>query len=153
MSHHHQQHFHKAAPHKSYTANQFLPHHSNPHSLGAPRVRISAELTKVFAGPENHHGANHQHFRVKVTQVLKFEGGQADLVGQELFVALRFGDGEGLSAPIADLQVGQPIEIQGEYISAAEAYPTEDNADPILPVLHFTHHPLGYVRYHDETYS
>ena len=53
----------------------------------------------------------------------------------------------------ADLKAGEPIELQGEYIPIASAYPTDDNSDPVLPVLHFTHHPVGYVMYKGVHYS
>ena len=137
----------------SYRANVILPHHRFVHSLGAPLACVQGTISRVFDGPENHNGANHQQFDVTITSVLKFEGGSANLVGTQVFVAVRFGDGEGLSQEIPGLAVGQPIELQGEYISVASAYPTEDNNDPVLPVLHFTHHPVGYVKYQGEYYS
>ena len=82
-----------------------------------------------------------------------FSAHGAIFVGTEVFLAVRFGDNEGLAQEIPGLQAGQPIEAQGEYISEATAYPTEDNSNPILPVLHFTHHPVGYVLYHGQYYS
>ncbi|MDL2409460.1 hypothetical protein PY650_28270 [Rhizobium calliandrae] len=111
-------------------ANRILPYHRFSHSLGAPLTRVQG--TRVFAAPENHHGANHQHFTVLIETVLEFEG---------------------LDHEIADLQEGRPIELQGEYIESGDAYPTEDNRDPVLPVLHFTHHPVGYVLYEGVHYS
>jgi hypothetical protein len=137
----------------SNRADQILPHHRYVHSIGAPLACIQGTISRVFASPGNHHGANHQHFVVKIDKVVKFEGGNANLVGTEVFLAVRFGDNEGLAQEIPGLQAGQPIEAQGEYISEASAYPTEDNSNPILPVLHFTHHPVGYVLYHGQYYS
>ncbi|CAD6549753.1 hypothetical protein LMG28727_05031 [Paraburkholderia kirstenboschensis] len=137
----------------SNRATQILPHHRYVHSLGAPLACVQGTVSKVFASPDNHHGANHQHLIVKIDQVLKFDGGTQNLVGTEVFVAIRFGDNEGLSEEIPGLQAGQPIEVQGEYIPEASAYPTDDNSDPVLPVLHFTHHPVGYVRYAGQYYS
>lgn len=134
-------------------ATQILPHHRFVYSLGGPLACVQGTIVKVFASPENHHGANHQHFVIKIDQVLKFEGGVQNLVGTEVFVAVRFGDNEGLAQEIPGLQAGQPIEAQGEYIPEASAYPTADNVDPVLPVLHFTHHPVGYVKYEGQYYS
>jgi hypothetical protein len=134
-------------------ATQILPHHRFVYSLGAPLACVQGTIVKVFASPENHHGANHQHFVIKIDQVLKFEGGVQNLVGTEVFVAVRFGDNEGLAQEIPGLQTGQPIEAQGEYIPEASAYPTADNSDPVLPVLHFAHHPVGYVKYEGQYYS
>lgn len=134
-------------------ADRILPHHRFSQSLGAPLARVEGTIAHVFAGPESHHGANHQHFTVKIDKVLRFDGGDQDITGQTVFIAVRFGDTEGLDREIGGLEEGKPIEIQGEYISAGEAYPTEDNADPVLPVIHFTHHPVGYVSYDGEYYS
>jgi hypothetical protein len=66
---------------------------------------------------------------------------------------VRFGDNEGLDHEIDGLASGHPIEVQGEYIDLGPAYPTEDNTNPVLPVLHFTHHPVGYMLYEGEYYS
>lgn len=68
-------------------------------------------------------------------------------------MAVRFGDSEGLDAEIPDLTVGNPIEIQGEYIDVAGVYPTQDNENPVLPVLHYTHHPVGFLKYEGTYYS
>ncbi len=136
----------------SIRANTILTHHRFSHSLGAPLARVRGVIAKVFPAPENHHGANHEHFTVKITDVLKFVGSDEDISGQTVFIAVRFGDSEGLDQQIDGLEAGNDIEVQGEYISSAEAYPTEDN-NPPLPVIHFTHHPVGYVLYRGEHYS
>jgi len=146
MSHHH--------PHNRATT--ILPHHRFGHSLGAPLIHCEATVSKVFAGPENHGGANHQHFDVTITKVLTLDGAAFDadtLLNTQAFVAVRFGDMEGLDAEIEDLIENTPIELQGEYIAVSEAYPTQDNADPKLPVIHFTHHPIGFVVYEGKHYS
>lgn len=137
----------------SFRANTILPHHRFTRSLGAPLARVQGTVVKVFDGPENHHGANHQHFTVQIEKVLRFDGGSEDIAGQTVFVAVRFGDNEGLDHEIEGLAAGRPIELQGEYIGSGDAYPTEDNTNPVLPVLHFTHHPVGYVLYQGEHYS
>ncbi|MEZ0605604.1 hypothetical protein ACAX43_26050 [Paraburkholderia sp. IW21] len=137
----------------SNRATQILFHHRFAHSLGAPLACVQGTISKVFASPDNHHGANHQQFVIKIDKVVKFEGGTQNLVGTDVFVAVRFGDSEGLTQEIPGLQVGQPIEAQGEYIPEASAYPTADNDNPVLPVLHFTHHPVGYVLYQGQYYS
>ncbi len=140
-----------------HRANVILPHHSFQQSLGAPLAHVQGTVVKIYAGPENHHGANHQHFDVKIEQVLSLQGADfsADsLVGSTVFVAVRFGDNEGLNHEIEDLSENTPIELQGEYITAGEAYKTEDNdTTPPLPVLHFTHHPVGFVIYDNQHYS
>jgi len=65
-------------------------------------------------------------------------------VSPRIFVAIRFGDNEGLVDPVP-FQEGKMTRMQGEYIDSADAYPTDDN--PGLSVLHFTHHPAGFVEF------
>jgi hypothetical protein len=138
-------------------ATKILTHHRFDHSHGAPHVHIKGTVVTVFDGPGNHHGANHQHFTVKAEEIVALEGAQfsePDITGQTLFVAVRFGDTDGLDSEIPDLREQTPIEIQGEYIKDSDAYPTQDNEGANkLPVLHFTHHPVGFVRYEGQYYS
>ena len=134
-------------------SSRILRHHRFERSLGYPAARIRGTIVKVFLSPEHHHGANHQHFRVKIEEVLQFEGADTNITGETVFVAVRFGDGEGLDKQIEDLEANTPIELQGEYIDEAHAYSTEDNQNPVLPVIHFTHHPFGYVLYNGVFYS
>ncbi len=72
-------------------------------------------------------------------------------VEPEAFVAIRYGDSLGLPKPIPDLKEGADIEMQGEYIDRKHASKSRDN--PGDPVLHFTHHPLGYVVYEGHKYE
>ncbi|MDD5034010.1 MAG: hypothetical protein PHE55_04565 [Methylococcaceae bacterium] len=145
MTHHH---------HNSHRATKILPHHRFSHSLGAPLARVIGNIEKVFDAPAHHHGANHQHFTVKVSQQVFLRGSNKNSIeGETVFVAVRFGDNEGLDAEIPGLAVGQEIELQGEYIDSDNAYPTPDNENPVLPVIHFTHHPVGFIEYQGEHYS
>jgi hypothetical protein len=135
-------------------ANRILPSHRFVHSLGAPLAHVKGTVVTVFAGPGNHHGANHQHFTLSVSTVVSLEGANFSpetLVGQTIFVAVRFGDNEGLDSEIPGLAENTPIEVQGEYVSSAAAYPTQDNDGN--PALHFTHHPVGFVLYEGHYYS
>jgi hypothetical protein len=143
--------------HQHYRATTILPHHRFQGSLGAPLIHIKGTIVTIFPGPEHHHGANHQHFTVKIDEVVTLDGGNVapdSLVGATVFLAVRFGDNIGLDSEIPDLTVGAPIEIQGEFVDSADAYKTQDNAgDPPLAVIHFTHHPVGYVIYNGQHYS
>ncbi len=126
-------------------ATGFLDHHRFKHSIGAPLIRVVGNIKHLYPAPENHHGANHQHLILDNIQVEYTEGMPEGLeVSSEIFVAIRFGDNEGLVDPIPFVE-GQLTRMQGEYINAAEAYATEDN--PGLAVLHFTHHPVGFVEF------
>jgi len=138
---------------KTFTrANRILPHHRFAHSLGGPLIRVKGTIAKLFASPGNHHGANHQHLILGVTDITLAEGIDAQDVERQLFIAIRFGDNDGLEDPIP-FEQGGAAEMQGEYINQAEAYPTEDNDNPKRAVLHFTHHPVGFVLYGNQYYS
>jgi hypothetical protein len=141
-THHHPKHFHHD-----------LPFHHHPNSAKGPRVHVKGSIAAVLHEDDDVNGGRHQHFQVTVEQLVSIEGGQGDITGQTLFVAVRFGDGEGLSERIPNLAAGKPIELQGEYIDAMRALPGPDNENPVLPVLHFTHHPVGFVLYEGQRFE
>jgi hypothetical protein len=127
-----------------------LAHHSHPLSLNAPVVHLKAVIKKV--DPDAiHYGAKHIHLIINQVTVLEIRGATPDSVGIEIFCAIRYGDNLGLSNRILGLESGQEIELQGEYIDINNAYPTPDN--PNDPVLHFTHHPVGFVYYQGVRYE
>jgi hypothetical protein len=131
-----------------------LPHHSNPNSGKGPLVQVQARIQAVLPDDNDPEGGTHQHLQIKVERTLKLEGSNlSDINGQILFVAIRFGDELGLPDRIPELRQGEPIEAQGEYIEADRAKPGPDNHDPVLPVLHFTHAPVGFIIYHGVTYG
>jgi len=88
-------------------------------------------------------GEEHQHFYIDLEEVL--EGDPRLVDNNKIFVAARYGDVEGFPEPIPNIIPGEPIIIKGKFVPASKAYTTEDN--PGYPVLHFTHHPLGYIIY------
>jgi hypothetical protein len=126
-----------------------IPFHQ-PQKTQRDIVHVRGTVTRIF-GDANNGQADHMHFDVKIDTDL---GNSSDnLPGQEVFLAVRYGDQMGLSKPIDNLQTNTPIEIQGEYISADKAFAGPDNSTPKLPVLHFTHHPLGFIVYNGLKYS
>ena len=130
-----------------------LPHHSEENSAKGPLVHIQGTIVAVLSEGEGIDGGKHQHLQVEVDQTLEIQGGNGDIDGQRLFLAIRFGDPEGLPSPIPDLEAQHPIEAQGEYIDAMRAEPTTDNRNPVLPVLHFTHHPYGFIIYNGQKFA
>jgi hypothetical protein len=84
-------------------------------------------------------------------EVIDIRGAAPSLVTNEAFVAIRYGDREGLASPIPGLEAGKSIELQGEYIDLNHAYPTIGN--PGDPVIHFTHHPVGFIVYQGYRYE
>lgn len=126
-------------------ATGFLPHHRFKQSLGGPLIRVVGKIEKLYPSPDNHNGANHEHLILNDIKVEYSEGlPEGFSVSSEIFVAIRFGDQEGLVDPVPFVE-GKMTRMQGEYIDSSEAYPTNDN--PGLSVLHFTHHPVGFVQF------
>jgi hypothetical protein len=124
-----------------------LAHHSHPNSAKGPLVHVKGKIAAVLNNDDNVDGGKHQHFQLLVEETISIKGGHGKINGQTLFVAVRFGDAQGLANPIPNLKAGSPIEAQGEYIDAMRARPGTDNKNPVLPVLHFTHHPIGFITY------
>ncbi|KEQ21787.1 hypothetical protein ET33_33645 [Paenibacillus tyrfis] len=141
-------------PHFGHTiTNDSYGHQLHPLSLHAPVVHVKATIIKVFPDRERS-GAMHQHFDVKINELISIKGADASLVDKnsETFVAIRYGDNLGLPEPINGITEGQEIELQGEYIDHNHAYPTEDNREK-YPVIHFTHRPVGFVVYQGKEYQ
>jgi hypothetical protein len=109
-------------------------------------AHVKATIKKIESS-----GHGHQHLIIQNIRVINTENLNANTVENEAFVAIRYGDSLGLPAPVPDLKTGEEIEIQGEYIDRNHASKSSDN--PGDPVLHFTHHPLGYVIYHGKKYE
>lgn len=131
-------------------AAHFMDFHKHPISLHAPVVHVKAVI-KTVEQEADVHGVAHYHLLVNQIQVLSIEGGDASMVSDEAFCAIRYGDSEGISKPIPGLKAGNPIELQGEYIDKNHIYPTVGN--PGDPVIHFTHHPVGFVVYEGQRYE
>jgi hypothetical protein len=131
-------------------ANCELPHHKYALSLKGPLVHVKAVVKRVEPDKMDGH-VGHMHFLIDHIEVVTIKGADKSLVLPEAFCAVRFGDNLGLKQRILGLEEGQPIEMQGEYIDKNHAYATPDN--PGDPVLHFTHHPVGYVLYHNKRYE
>jgi len=106
---------------------------------------VSAIVSRVFPDRYSHDGAEHQH--IWIDSVRALDGGD-DYAGN-VFVAIRITEGGvGQDIPFED---GTPVEMQGDWIAADEATPGDD--DPGLPVLHFTHRPVGFVLYEGKQYD
>ena len=118
----------------------------NPDGSGRGEVRhVRAVVSRVFPDRSFHDGAEHQHIWIDQVEALD----QGDDYAGNVFVAIRVTEGGiGRDIPFED---GAPVEMQGDWIPAEEARPGED--DPGLPVLHFTHRPVGFVRYDGEMYE
>lgn len=113
-------------------------------------ITVSARVADEFihCSPDLK-GIEHQHFYIYIEEILE---GDATLVDNTtVFVAVHYGDPDGIAAPVPNLVPGQPIVARGKFVPARQAYKTQDN--PGYPVLHFTHHPIGYIIYDGVKYE
>jgi hypothetical protein len=118
----------------------------NPDGSGRGEVRhVSATVSRIFPDRYDHDGAEHQH--VWIDQLHALDGG-SDYAGN-VFVAIRITEG-GIGRDIP-FNEGRPVEMKGDWIPADQATAGED--DPNLPILHFTHRPVGFVRYEGTEYD
>lgn len=108
-------------------------------------VHVSAQVARLFGERLRAEGAEHQQLWVR--NLVSLDGDGFGYPG-DVFVAIRITEGGiGKEIPfVADT----PVELQGMFIPAAEATPGGN--DPGLPVLHFTHAPVGFVVYDGVTY-
>jgi len=113
-------------------------------------VTVSGTISKYDPDEQDDSGALHQLLTI-IVEEMSAGGRQPDLeAGQHVHVAIRYGDGEGLPEAIEGLQTGEVIELQGAFVPAEEAYEQEDGLR--LAVIHFTHRPLGWVKYQGRMY-
>lgn len=107
-------------------------------------VELEAKVVRVFA--DDLSGAKHQQFTIIPTKWLsgdaKTEVESAKKNFTEVRVAVRFGDSRGISDRIPGIRTNVELEIKGEWISAKDAF---DVGGEDIPVLHFTHDPLGFI--------
>lgn len=119
----------------------------NPDGTGAGTLRhVSATVVKLFGDRVRVADAEHQ--QLWIDSLTSLNGDGFSYAGN-VFVAIRITDG-GIGQDIP-FQPGTPVELQGMFIPAAQA--TAGVNDPGLPVLHFTHSPVGFVIYDGKTYK
>lgn len=98
--------------------------------------------------PDDVDGDRHHRLRVTMCDVLVSDPDvDTDLSahlasGEDVFVAIRFGDRMGILHPVPGLDAGRVVHLRGEWIPAAVA---REHGGEHLSVLHFTHHPIGFV--------
>ena len=117
-------------------------------------VEVEATIVKSF-GDDN----EHYQFYIAVTQLITPSNDAAtntdvdNCIKQhsDVFLAVRYGDNEGLSQPInGGIDPGDKLHLKGQWITAANAYSQHGDK---MSVLHFTHHPVGFICTVDKCYS
>ena len=124
-----------------------FPELRNPDGTGKGTVRhVAATVVRLFGERIELAGAAHQ--QLWIDQLSSLNGDGFSYAG-DVFVAIRVTDG-GIGQEIPFV-VATKVEMQGLFIPADEA--TQGVNDPGLPVLHFTHRPVGFVVYDGKTYA
>lgn len=68
-----------------------------------------------------------------------------------VFVAIRYGDRDGLAEPIVKgMEAGNRLHLKGQWITRQKAYA---HGGEKTSVLHFTHHPAGFTCTVEKCYS
>lgn len=107
-------------------------------------VEVAAKLR------EREDGGNDLHLALLIT-VTEVKSGNDEVnddvqrvltSGDDVFLAVRVGDGMGITKPIVGLTAGVGLDVKGEWIPKEKAFAHGGRA---LSVLHFTHHPLGFI--------
>lgn len=109
-------------------------------------VEVSAKLHK--REPDDTDGDQHVRLRITVTELIEGNPSvNADVErvldsGEDVFVAIRIGDSMGITEPIQGLVAGVGLNLKGEWIPKERA---QSHGGEPMSVLHFTHHPLGFI--------
>ncbi|MFN0054656.1 MAG: hypothetical protein ACKV0T_20990, partial [Planctomycetales bacterium] len=111
-------------------------------------VEVSATIKVKEPDDNDPNGGKHHRFIIRVVKILKSDPDVATDLNKSLtaaldvFVAVRIGDSLGIPSPIPGLKAGLVLHLQGEWIPKAKA---RAHGGRNMSVLHFTHHPLGFV--------
>ncbi|WP_109119243.1 hypothetical protein [Azospirillum sp. TSO22-1] len=110
-------------------------------------VEIQAAVVE-YPGTESGGGDSHQHIIIGLTTVIQGDPDVATdlervrLDGERVFVSIRYGDRMGLEDPVPGVVPGLELHLRGEWIPRDKAYA---HGGEKMSVLHFTHHPVGFV--------
>ena len=111
-------------------------------------VEVNATIRVKEADDTDPGGGKHHRLVVRVVKILRSDPDVATDLNKSLtraldvFLAVRIGDSLGIANPISGLKVGLPLHLQGEWIPKDRALA---HGGRRISVLHFTHHPIGFV--------
>ena len=128
--------------------------HLNPERraayLAQPRDLADVQATLTTREPDDTDaaGGTHYHLIVRILSAdhpdARIQADVQDCIDTQrpVFVAIRFGDRMGIQVPILGLDVGAALHLKGEWITREQA---QDHGGERMSVLHFTHHPIGFI--------
>ena len=108
------------------------------------------EVAATLKRREGNDTSGAQHIQLLITLTRLIQGNpavDADIRrvladGEDVFVAIRTGDSEGIAQPIQGLVAGVGLDLKGEWIPRDQAGAAGGEH---ISVLHFTHHPVGFI--------
>jgi endonuclease G len=112
------------------------------------QTRSIVEVTARLREREDNGNDLHVALLITVTELKEGDPAVNDDIqrvldgGEDVFVAIRVGDGMGITRPIVGLKDGVGLDLKGEWIPKEKAFA---HGGRPLSVLHFTHHPLGFI--------
>jgi hypothetical protein len=132
------------------------PRAQQPLMLKKLKDRNTAEVNATVSDDQGEEG-QHYHKLLTVTSLIEVSPSVEDDVnnclndGLPVFLAVRYGDQMGLSEPIpSGFGMNDTLHIKGEWIPADKAF---NHGGEKMSVLHFTHHPLGFICTTEKCYS
>ncbi|UHA73786.1 hypothetical protein [Paenibacillus sp. 481] len=115
-----------------------------------PVIQMQAFIKQVGEDIQVHEVRYHQ-LHIHEIVVINAEGIKVSEISKEMDVVIRYGDSDGIAAPIEGLEAGKSLELKGVYLEQnGDAYPSLAAAGP---VLHYTHQPIGYIVYNGQRYE
>lgn len=128
-------------------------------ALRSIRIRETAEVKATVKERQPDEGTipKHYHLIIILNEIMEFSPEIKDDIlkckqdSAPVFVAIRYGDREGISQPIdSGMENGDLLHLKGEWITKENAY---SHGGDKMSVLHFTHHPLGFTCTVEKCYS
>ena len=111
-------------------------------------VEVNATIAVKEPDDTDAAGGKHIRMQIQLTKIVQNDAAvSADVKDalakkRNIFVAVRFGDSLGIQENIPGLKNGATLHLRGEWIPADKAFA---HGGAKLSVLHFTHHPLGFI--------
>lgn len=111
-------------------------------------VEVNATIAVKEPDDLDAKGGKHIRMQIIVVKILQNDAAVSTDVKDALakkrniFVAIRFGDSLGIQESIPGLKAGVAVHLRGEWIPADKALA---HGGAKMSVLHFTHHPIGFI--------
>jgi endonuclease G len=111
-------------------------------------VKVEGTIVELKGKAPTSKTTGHYLMQVLITKVISKDSRVSpdvdDAYKQQrlILVATRYGDKMGIMEPINELASGSDLSVQGEWITADQSV-LHGGAE--MSVLHFTHHPIGFI--------